>query len=102
LEHLTWCAAYHLQGHNIAVNALFPSKAILTPGLSYYAREFDTTSSGEEFARAAVELAAQWPVVLPTTHAPHAAPQRPRHVLKSGSTLPDALPKAVMAAAVTP
>jgi 7-alpha-hydroxysteroid dehydrogenase len=56
LEHLTWCAAYDLQGHNIAVNALSPSKAILTPGLSYYAREFDDTSSAEEFARAAVEL----------------------------------------------
>jgi 7-alpha-hydroxysteroid dehydrogenase len=56
LEHLTWCAAYDLQGHNIAVNALSPSKAILTPGLAYYAREFDDTSSAEEFARAAVEL----------------------------------------------
>ena len=41
LEHLTWCAAYDLAGHNVAVNALSPSKAIMTPGLSYYAREFD-------------------------------------------------------------
>ncbi|MGH3633502.1 SDR family NAD(P)-dependent oxidoreductase [Mycobacterium sp.] len=57
LEHLTWCAAFDLQGHNIAVNALSPSKPILTPGLSYYAREFDEVSSAEEFAKAAVELA---------------------------------------------
>lgn len=57
LEHLTWCAAFDLQGHNIAVNALSPSKPILTPGLSYYAREFDEVATAEEFARAAVELA---------------------------------------------
>lgn len=57
LEHLTWCAAFDLQGHNIAVNALSPSKAIPTPGLSYYAREFDEVSSAEEFATAAAELA---------------------------------------------
>jgi 7-alpha-hydroxysteroid dehydrogenase len=57
LEHLTWCAAYDLQGHNIAVNALSPSKPILTPGLSYYAREFAEVAQPKEFARAAVELA---------------------------------------------
>lgn len=57
LEHLTQCAAYDLTDHNIAVNALSPSKAILTPGLSYYARNFDDTASEDEFARAAVELA---------------------------------------------
>ncbi len=57
LEHLTWCAAYDLQGHNIAVNALSPSKPILTPGLSYYAREFAEVAQPEEFAQAAVELA---------------------------------------------
>ena len=57
LEHLTWCAAYDLQGHNIAVNALSPSKPILTPGLSYYARGFDDVAQADEFARAAVELA---------------------------------------------
>lgn len=56
LEHLTQCAAYDLADHNIAVNALSPSKPILTPGLSYYAREFDDTASADEFARAAVEL----------------------------------------------
>ncbi|OBJ08878.1 SDR family NAD(P)-dependent oxidoreductase [Mycobacterium colombiense] len=56
LEHLTQCAAYDLTDHNIAVNALSPSKAILTPGLSYYARNFDETASEDEFARAAVEL----------------------------------------------
>jgi 7-alpha-hydroxysteroid dehydrogenase len=56
LEHLTQCAAFDLADHHIAVNALSPSKAILTPGLSYYAREFDETSSAEEFAAAAVRL----------------------------------------------
>lgn len=57
LEHLTQCAAYDLADHRIAVNALSPSKPILTPGLSYYARDFDDTASADEFARAAVELA---------------------------------------------
>jgi NAD(P)-dependent dehydrogenase (short-subunit alcohol dehydrogenase family) len=57
LEHLTQCAAYDLTDHHIAVNALSPSKAILTPGLSYYARNFEDTASEDEFARAAVELA---------------------------------------------
>ena len=56
LEHLTQCAAFDLADHNIAVNALSPSKPILTPGLSYYAREFVETAPAEEFARAAVEL----------------------------------------------
>jgi 7-alpha-hydroxysteroid dehydrogenase len=56
LEHLTSCAAYDLAPHNIAVNALSPSKAIMTPGLSYYAREFAEVSTAEEFARAAAEL----------------------------------------------
>jgi len=56
LEHLTQCAAYDLADHNIAVNALSPSKPIMTPGLSYYAPEFVETASAEEFARAAVEL----------------------------------------------
>lgn len=56
LEHLTQCAAYDLQGHNIAVNALSPSQPIPTPGLSYYVREFDEVASAEEFAQAAVRL----------------------------------------------
>jgi len=57
LEHLTQCAAFDLADHNIAVNALAPSKPILTPGLAYYAREFVDTAPADEFARAAVELA---------------------------------------------
>ncbi len=56
LEHLTQCAAFDLAGHNIAVNALAPSKPILTPGLAYYARDFVDTAPADEFARAAVEL----------------------------------------------
>lgn len=57
LEHLTQCAAFDLADHNIAVNALSPSKPILTPGLAYYAREFVDTAPSGEFAGAAVELA---------------------------------------------
>jgi 7-alpha-hydroxysteroid dehydrogenase len=64
LEHLTWCAAYDLQGHHIAVNALSPSKPIMTPGLSYYARDFVEVAPAEEFARAAVELALVNPDVV--------------------------------------
>ena len=56
LEHLTQCAAFDLADHNITVNALSPSKPILTPGLSYYAGGFDDTASADEFAQAAVEL----------------------------------------------
>jgi 7-alpha-hydroxysteroid dehydrogenase len=57
LEHLTQCAAFDLADHGIAVNALSPSKPILTPGLAYYARDFVDTASADEFSRAAVELA---------------------------------------------
>jgi 7-alpha-hydroxysteroid dehydrogenase len=64
LEHLTWCAAYDLAGHHVAVNALAPSKPIPTPGLSYYAREFAEVATAEEFARAAVELALVNPDVV--------------------------------------
>lgn len=56
LEHLTQCAAFDLTDHNIAVNALAPSKPIMTPGLSYYAHGFDDVSSAEEFAQAVVQL----------------------------------------------
>jgi 7-alpha-hydroxysteroid dehydrogenase len=64
LEHLTSCAAYDLAPHNIAVNALSPSKAIMTPGLSYYARDFAEVSTAEEFARAAAELVLLDPAVV--------------------------------------
>ncbi len=64
LEHLTSCAAYDLAPHNIAVNALSPSKAIMTPGLSYYARKFADVSTAEEFARAAAELVVVDPAVV--------------------------------------
>src|SRR3984885_8869869 len=64
LEHLTQCAAFALAGHHVAVNALAPSKAIMTPGLSYYAREFDDVATAEEFARAALELTLVDPTVV--------------------------------------
>jgi 7-alpha-hydroxysteroid dehydrogenase len=57
MEHLTQCAAYDLAEHNIAVNALSPSKAILTPGVAYYAREFTDLATAEDFAEATVRLA---------------------------------------------
>jgi NAD(P)-dependent dehydrogenase (short-subunit alcohol dehydrogenase family) len=64
LEHLTQCAAFDLADHNIAVNALSPSKPILTPGLAYYAREFVDTAPADEFAQAAVQLALVNPSVV--------------------------------------
>ena len=64
VEHLTWCAAFDLQRHNIAVNALAPSRPIPTPGLSYYRSEFASVSPDDEFARAAVELALVDPNVV--------------------------------------
>jgi NAD(P)-dependent dehydrogenase (short-subunit alcohol dehydrogenase family) len=64
LEHLTQCAAFDLAGHNVAVNALSPSKPIMTPGLSYYATNFSDTASADEFARAAVQLALVDPAVV--------------------------------------
>lgn len=57
LEHLTRCTAFDLAEHAIAVNALAPSKPILTPGLRYYGREFDDVGSADEFAQAVVQLA---------------------------------------------
>jgi 7-alpha-hydroxysteroid dehydrogenase len=64
LEHLTQCAAFDLQGHNIAVNALSPSKAIMTPGLAYYSKQFDDLGSAEDFAEAVVRLATVDPKVV--------------------------------------
>jgi 7-alpha-hydroxysteroid dehydrogenase len=57
LEHLTQNVAYSLQGHGIAVNALSPSRAIMTPGVAYYSQQFDEYGSGEDFAEAVVRLA---------------------------------------------
>lgn len=57
LEHLTESAAYELQRRNIAVNALSPSEAMMTPGLAYYRTDFDEIGSENEFAEAVVRLA---------------------------------------------
>ncbi len=57
LEHLTQCAAYELSGRNIAVNALSPSKAILTPGVAYYAKTFEDMAPDTDFAEATIRLA---------------------------------------------
>ncbi|MCW2622557.1 MAG: oxidoreductase, short chain dehydrogenase/reductase family protein [Frankiales bacterium] len=56
LEHLTQCAAYDLQPSGISVTALSPSQAIMTPGVAYYAKDFDELGSAEDFAEAAVRL----------------------------------------------
>ena len=64
LEHLTGCAALDLADHHIAVNALAPSKPIMTPGLSYYADGFEDVSSAKEFAQAALQLARVSPSVV--------------------------------------
>jgi 7-alpha-hydroxysteroid dehydrogenase len=64
LEHFTQCAAYELADQNIAVNALAPSKAILTPGLAYYSKGLDDLAPEEEFAEAAVRLAMVDPTVV--------------------------------------
>lgn len=57
LEHLTQCAAFDLQPLRISVTALSPSRAILTPGVAYYATDFQDIGTEEEFAEAAVRLA---------------------------------------------
>jgi 7-alpha-hydroxysteroid dehydrogenase len=57
LEHLTESAAYELQRRNIAVNALSPSEAKMTPGLSSYRMDFDKVGSNADFAEAVVRLA---------------------------------------------
>jgi 7-alpha-hydroxysteroid dehydrogenase len=57
LEHLTWCLAYEMADSGVAVNALSPSGAILTPGVQYYSKAFDDISPEEDFAEAAVRLA---------------------------------------------
>jgi NAD(P)-dependent dehydrogenase (short-subunit alcohol dehydrogenase family) len=64
LEHLTQCAAYEVAGRNIAVNALSPSKAILTPGVAYYSKVFDDLAPETEFAEAAIRLAMVNPAVV--------------------------------------
>jgi NAD(P)-dependent dehydrogenase (short-subunit alcohol dehydrogenase family) len=58
LEHLTWCAGFDLAPSRISVNALSPSKPIITPGLAYYKTAFEETSTEADFAEAAVALAA--------------------------------------------
>jgi NAD(P)-dependent dehydrogenase (short-subunit alcohol dehydrogenase family) len=64
LEHLTQCAAYELAGQNIAVNALSPSKAILTPGVQFYSKVFEDLAPEEDFGEAVVQLATVDPNVV--------------------------------------
>lgn len=65
VEHLTSCAAYDLQSHNISVNALSPSQPMITPGLSYYIQEFGANvGANEDFAEAVVRLALVDPAVV--------------------------------------
>lgn len=64
LEHLTSSAAYELQRRNISVNALSPSQAMMTPGLSYYRTDFDDIGSEGDFAEAVVRLALVDPALV--------------------------------------
>ena len=64
LEHLTSCVAFDLARHNIAVNALAPSRPIATPGLNYYRTEFANVAPDDEFGRAVVELALADPTIV--------------------------------------
>ena len=64
LEHLTRTAAYELVDKNIAVNALSPSKAILTPGVAFYSKVFEDLAPEEDFAEATVRLATVDPLVV--------------------------------------
>lgn len=57
LEHLSQAAAYDVADYNIAVNSLSPSKTFLTPGVSYYAKDFADVAPEAEFGEAAVRLA---------------------------------------------
>jgi 7-alpha-hydroxysteroid dehydrogenase len=64
LEHLTQCAAFDLAHEHIAVNALSPSKAILTPGVAYFSKVFEDLATEEDFAQAAVQLCLVDPTVV--------------------------------------
>jgi NAD(P)-dependent dehydrogenase (short-subunit alcohol dehydrogenase family) len=64
LEHLTCCAAFDLVPSKVSVNALSPSKPIVTPGLAYYRSEWEETDTEEAFAEAAVRLAALDPTTM--------------------------------------
>jgi NAD(P)-dependent dehydrogenase (short-subunit alcohol dehydrogenase family) len=64
LEHLTQVTAYDLADRNIAVNALSPSQAILTPGVAYYSKDFENMGSDADFAEAAIRLSLVDPEVI--------------------------------------
>jgi NAD(P)-dependent dehydrogenase (short-subunit alcohol dehydrogenase family) len=64
LEHLTCCAAFDLIPSRISVNALSPSKPIVTPGLAYYRSAWEETDTEESFAEAAVRLAVLDPAAV--------------------------------------
>lgn len=57
LEHLTLSAAYEVNDLPIAINALSPSKAIRTPGVAYYNKEWAEFDTDTNFAEAAIRLA---------------------------------------------
>jgi 7-alpha-hydroxysteroid dehydrogenase len=64
LEHLTQSAAYDLAEHNVSVNSLSPSQAIMTPGVAYYSKQFEDLGSDQDFAEATVRLALVDPAVI--------------------------------------
>ena len=57
LEHLTLSAAFEVGNRRIAINALSPTRAFLTPGVAFYDREFKNFDPEEDFVEAAIRLA---------------------------------------------
>jgi len=64
LEHLTTAVAYEMQQYGIAVNALLPSGAIMTPGVEVMLPVVEGQDSPENFAEATIRLAAADPNVM--------------------------------------
>lgn len=64
LEHLTRAVAYEMAAHGIAVNALLPSGAIITPGVEVMLPGAQGVDSQENFAEATVRLATADPKVM--------------------------------------
>lgn len=64
LEHLTRAVAYEMAPHGIAVNALLPSGAIMTPGVEVMLPGIEVEDSPENFAEAVIRLATADPAVM--------------------------------------
>ncbi|MBT4161976.1 MAG: SDR family oxidoreductase [Gammaproteobacteria bacterium] len=82
LEHLTRAVAYEMAPHGVAVNALLPAGAIMTPGVEVMLPGIEVNDSPENFAEAAVRLATADPNIMTGWVALHDEilyPERGRH-----------------------